>query len=98
MYDIVFQIPLSKGTTTIGHAEDTIIVTEGISVESIQNRVNAALKTVAGYVESLGLHLTVKITETEIFNEKQGVSPTRIKLQGQKLTLGDSMKYLGMTS
>lgn len=37
VYDTMFQIPIPIGTTTIRYADDTIIVTERISVETIQN-------------------------------------------------------------
>lgn len=55
MYDPVLQLPIPKGTITIGYADDTLIVAKGDLVEAAQDRANAALVTVSGNITELGL-------------------------------------------
>lgn len=57
---------------------------------------NAALMTVAGHIESLGPQLATQRTEAVVFNKKRKAELSRIKLQGQKVTLGGSMEYPGI--
>lgn len=46
-FDILFQLPIPKGTTVIGYANDTLVVALGDSVDEMQKHANLVLETFA---------------------------------------------------
>ena len=95
-YDAVLRLPLPRGTITIGYADDTLVVAEGDSVEAAQNRTNAALATVSRGIGDLGLRLAVQKTAAVAFSNRVWSTSPRIRLGGEPVVLGESLKYLGI--
>jgi len=95
-YDTVFRLPMPRGTIVSGYADDTLIVVEGDTAESVQNRANAALASVAGHIRGLGLRLAVDKTEAVVFKNQYRPVDLRLRIEGQIVRPGESLKYLGV--
>lgn len=95
-YDSVFRLPLPRGATTIGYADDTMVVAEGSTPEELEDVANGALAVVSEHIAQLGLRLAVEKTEAVLFRQKYKVVPPRIHIQGSTVPLGPSLKYLGV--
>lgn len=95
-YDTVFRLPMPRGTIVSGYADDTLVVVEGDTVESVQNRANAALASVAGHIRQLGLRLAVDKTEAVVFKNQYRPVDLRLRIEGQIVRPGASLKYLGV--
>lgn len=95
-YDAVLRLPLPRGTITIGYADDTLIVAEGDTTEGAQNRTNAALVTVSKCIGDLGLRLAVQKTTAVVFTNRSWATFPRIRLGGETVALGHTLKYLGI--
>jgi len=94
-FNAVFWLPISKGTTAIGYAEDTLVVTEGDTVNVIQERKNVALETVSDHIRSLGLRLSAK-SQVLVFTRRHETAEFLIFMEGESDRSGASMKYLGV--
>ena len=95
-YDTVFRLPMPRGVIVSGYADDTLIVVEGDTEESMQNRANAALASVAGHIRELGLRLAVDKTEAVVFKKRYRPVDLRLRIEGQVVRPGESLKYLGI--
>jgi len=92
----VFRLPLPSGVTSIGYADDTIIVVEGDTMKAVQYCVDASLPTVKGHIRGMGLPLAVDKSETMVFTCYCGLGEPQICLEDQIVRLGSSLKYLGV--
>jgi len=95
-YDAVLRLPLPRGTITIGYADDTLIVADGESVDEAESRTNAALATVSKGIGDLGLRLAVQKTAAVVFSNRVLRTSPRIRLDGEPVAIGQSLKYLGI--
>lgn len=73
-----------------------MIMAEDISVEAVQNRVYAAFSMIATHISNLIYQLVVQKKEAVVINKKCGAPLPKIMLQGEKVTIGDKMKYYGI--
>lgn len=83
-------------TITISYVDDTLIVAVGNTVETMQNRTSATLDIVSGYIQNLSLRLAVEKTKAVVFRNLYGPVGPRLWIQGQAITLGAILKYLGV--
>lgn len=95
-YDTVFRLPMPRGTIVSGYADDTLVVVEGDTEEAVQNRANAALASVAGHIRQLGLRLAVEKTEAVVFKNRYRPVELRLRIEGQIVRPGETLKYLGV--
>lgn len=95
-YDTVFRLPMPRGTIVSGYADDTLVVAEGDTEESVQNRANAALASVADHIRQLGLRLAVEKTEAVVFKNRYRPVDLRLRIEGQVVRPGATLKYLGV--
>lgn len=86
----MLRLSIPRGTTTIGYADDTLIVAKGDSVDALQERANVALETVTDAIQSLGLRLAV------VFMKRYGVANPLVLLEGETFQLKASLKHLGI--
>jgi len=95
-FDVVFWLPMPRGTTAIDCVDDTLVVAEGDTVEAVQELANAALKTVSDHILGLGLCLSVVKIQAVVFTRHYGASEPLILLEEEVILLGASLKYLGV--
>ena len=96
VYDTVFRLPMPRGVIVPGYADDTLVVVEGDTEGSVQNHANAALASVAGHIRQLELRLAVDKTEAVVFKNRYRPVNLRLRIEGQIVRPGESLKYLGI--
>jgi len=61
-FDVVLQLPMPRGTTAIGYADNTLVVTGGDTVDTVQECANVALETISDHIRGLDLRLSAEKT------------------------------------
>lgn len=84
-FDVVFQLPMPKGTTAIGYADDTLIVAKDDSVDAMQEHANVALEAVVDNIQGLRLCLTMKKTQ-EVHEASRGARNALYSFRGRPST------------
>uniref|UniRef100_A0A2M4CKD9 Putative reverse transcriptase n=1 Tax=Anopheles darlingi TaxID=43151 RepID=A0A2M4CKD9_ANODA len=97
MYDAVLSVPLPAGTDIIAYADDLLIVAAGDEQEkAMENAVGAAI-AVQRWLAENDLKLAVQKTEAIIFSRKRTRLLRTFELDGERLPIGDTLRYLGVT-
>jgi len=60
--------------SVLSHADDTLVVAKGDTVDAVQERVNVALETVSDHIRGLGLCLSAEKTQAMVSTKCYGAA------------------------
>jgi hypothetical protein len=95
-YDRVLRLQLPSGSSLIGFADDTLVISSGKTIPDLERITNETLALVSDEIKDIGLTLAVSKTEAVVFTNKYKYDVPRIVLDGQVIQLKSEMKYLGI--
>lgn len=96
MYDEVLRLPLPEETTTIGFADDLVIVVCGKLLEEITYKANKAVATVRQWISSAGLHLADHKTEALLVTSRKVRETISLTVGNIDIQSQSSLRYLGV--
>lgn len=95
-YDRVLRLQLPSGSSLIGFADDTLVISSGKTIPDLERITNETLDLVSDEIKDIGLTLSVNKTEAVVFTNRYKYDVPRIVLDGQVIQPKNEMKYLGI--
>lgn len=96
MYDDLLNQRLPADSTVIGFADDVVIVVTARDTSTLEVLTSEALRRVRNWMSQNGLDLALHKIEAVLITDRRKFDPPVIKLDDQKVSLRDSLRYLGV--
>lgn len=98
-YDSMLRLGLPSGCSTIGYADDTILVVGGSTINEVLAKTELSLEMVVAEIRHLGLQLSPQKTEITIFSvrmDEEGFVGLTVPVMGVSVPIRQNFKYLGL--
>lgn len=99
-YDSVLRMPTPAGCEIICFTDDTLIIIGGHNVKEAIEKADAIGNMIARKIKWMGLQIAANKTEAIRFRrvgEKRKKETRTIMIESTRISIGSSIKYLGMT-
>lgn len=96
MYDAVLRLPLPRGASSVGLADDLAILVVAKHLEEVQLIANRSVETIRKWLDSVGLTLADHKTEVLLVSRRKVREKVTVTVGDHAVESKEEIKYLGV--